>query len=202
MTPELLWGDLWVTFIRVMGWTILSWLIGGFLGFLAFRSSGFERLSLPFINLMRHISPFCWLPLIIVIAGIGEVSVGLILVLAMVFNAALQTREVLRGISRDVIGQAKLDGADGFGLLYHIELPYSASGLVDILRVLFSVGWTTVIAAEMLGVSSGMGYRLLDFRYLLRYREMLVYIGIIGLVGIIMDHLLLRAKRMLEYQTA
>jgi len=57
------------------------------------------------------------------------------------------------------------------------------------------VGWTALIAAEMLGVKSGLGYRLLDFRYLLRYREMLAYIALIGGIGLLADYLLLAWRR-------
>ena len=90
--------------------------------------------------------------------------------------------------------QAKLDGAAGWRLFREIELPLSLSGILDIYRVLWGVGWTAIIAAEMLGVRSGMGYRLLDFRYLLRYKEMLGYIAVIGGVGIIIDLLLQKLK--------
>jgi len=54
------------------------------------------------------------------------------------------------------------------------------------------LGWTVIIAAEMLGVNSGMGFRLLDFRYLLKYPEMLIYFIIMGLTGIIIDSILKR----------
>jgi NitT/TauT family transport system permease protein len=52
---------------------------------------------------------------------------------------------------------------------------------------MWAVGWSTVIAAEMLGVSSGLGFRLLDFRYLLAYPQMLFYMLVIGLIGVVSD---------------
>ncbi|MDP2172335.1 MAG: ABC transporter permease subunit [Candidatus Cloacimonadaceae bacterium] len=178
-------------------WTSLSWLLGAGIGYWAYKSRLSEKLMLPVVNLMRHISPFCWLPLIILISGIGELSVGLVLLLAMLFNAIVISISVFRGIPRDLIENACLDGACKRSLLKHIELPLSLSGLIDLYRVLWSVAWTTIIAAEMLGVSSGLGYRLLDFRYLLRYKEMLTYILVIGIIGIVTDYALLALKKKL-----
>ena len=193
--------DVVVTLGRVTLWTTLSWLSGMTLGFICFRSKGLNCLLLPLVNFIRHISPFCWLPLIIFLSGIGEISVGITLLISMVFHCVIITIEMLRSIPRDIIEQARLDGTNGWTMLRHIEIPLNKTGIIDIFRVLWGVGWSAVIAAEMLGVSSGMGYRLLDFRYLLRYREMLIYILVIGMIGVGTDFLLQRLKRLLPMTT-
>jgi len=193
--------DLAVTLGRVTLWTTLSWLLGMIIGFVCFRSKVLNWLLLPPVNFIRHISPFCWLPLIIILAGIGEISVGITLLISMAFSCVIITIEMLRSIPREIIEQARLDGIDGWKMLWYIELPLSRAAIVDIFRVLWGVGWSAVIAAEMLGVSSGMGYRLLDFRYLLRYREMMIYIIVIGLIGVGTDFLLQRLKRLLPMTT-
>ncbi|MDD2331044.1 MAG: ABC transporter permease subunit, partial [Candidatus Cloacimonetes bacterium] len=97
----------------------------------------------------------------------------------------------LNSLPKDMIEHALMDGAYGINLIRYIEIPLCGRALSNIFRIIWSVGWSAIIAAEMLGVQSGMGYRLLDFRYLLRYREMFIYIGIIGLIGIVTDYLLL-----------
>ncbi len=188
------WSDLWQTLARTIIWTIVSWMAGLGIGYGLYRYSWVNRITLPIVNFLRHISPFCWLPLIIMISGIGEISVGLVLLLAMLFNAILLSSEIFHSLPRDVREQASLDGAGKRHLFWHIELPLAVSPLIDLFRVLWSVAWTTIIAAEMLGVQSGLGYRLLDFRYLLRYNDMLVYIVVIGGIGIATDYLLLHLK--------
>jgi len=187
--------DLGLTFSRVMVWTLIAWLLGILFGLMAYKSRVINGIMLPINNLFRHISPFCWLPIVIIISGIGELSVGLILLMAMLFNSILMTQEALNGIPRDLLEHAYLDGAHGWGLIWEIELPLIWRNLIDIFRVLWSVGFSTVIAAEMLGVKSGLGYRLLDFRYLLRYQEMFFYILIIGIIGILMDYILIFLRR-------
>jgi len=153
-----------------------------------------QRYSMPLINLFRHISPFCWLPLIILMMGIGEIAVGMVMILAMVFSGIITNLEALFNIPKAVKEQGSIDGARRLRLFWNIELPLAMGGMINSFRILWSVGWTTIIAAEMLGVKSGMGYRLLDYRYLLQYRQMLVYIAIIGSIGIITDWVILKFR--------
>jgi ABC-type nitrate/sulfonate/bicarbonate transport system permease component len=187
-------SDIAITTTRVFAWTSLAWLAGMLLGYPSAKSRRMYQLILPVINLFRHISPFCWLPLVIMISGIGEFSVGIILFLAMFFNALILVVEIINSVQRQYLEQAALDGASSWYIFRDVELPLIMGEFVNLYRVLWSVGWVTVIAAEMLGVSSGMGYRLLDYRYLLLYKEMLVYIALIGLIGIGTDYALLMLK--------
>jgi len=194
-----LWTDLAVTLLRVAVGTTLSWLAGLGLGFLCYRYRMVNRLLMPPVNFIRHVPPLAWLPGIIILAGIGEVAVGLVLLFSMSFNGVIVSKELFRGLPRETIEQARLDGAHGIKLLLGIELPLAAAGMIDLYRVLWGVGWSVVIAAEMLGVSSGMGFRLMDFRYLLRYGDMLIYIMTIGLVGVGWDLVLSRIRTGLEH---
>lgn len=190
--------DLVITFSRVLIWASVAWAMGLLLGYLAYRNRSLKVALLHVVNFLRHISPYCWLPLIIIAFGIGEAAVGITLLLSLVFHSVIIALELFNSLPKVVMEQAKLDGATGWKLFKEIELPLSLSGIMDIYRVLWGVGWTAIVAAEMLGVRSGMGYRLLDFRYLLRYKEMLVYIIVIGGVGITVDLLLIRLKAGLD----
>lgn len=196
MSLHVLVQDLLITLGRVGIWTIVAWVLGIAIGIGSYRHAGIYRFVLPIVNLFRNISSFCWLPLIIMVSGLGELSVGLVLLLAMVFNAIILTVESMRSIPAVYKEQASLDGASGSEIFWSIELPIIYTAFIDLFRVLWSVAWVTVIAAEMLGVQSGMGFRLLDFRYLLMYRQMIGYILVIGITGVLVDYLLIRFKRL------
>lgn len=138
--------------------------------------------------------------MIILVAGIGEWPVGIVLLFSMLFNAIIISTGIFQGMQRDILDTAALDGASRRMILRYIQLPLALPELVNLYRVLWSVAWTAIIAAEMLGVQSGLGYRLLDFRYLLQYKEMLQYIAVIGGIGIAADYLLLHIhKRLSDY---
>ena len=183
-------SDLAISCARVLVWTTLSFFAGAALGYLCLRLRPVRLIIMPLVNFRRHVSPFCWLPIIIILWGLGEAPVGTVLVSAMLFNAIVISVGLFGRISRDIVDTASLDGAGVWPLFKSIELPLAIPELIELYRVLWSVGWTAIIASEMLGVSSGMGYRLLDFRYLLQYREMLIYILVIGAVGILADYLI------------
>lgn len=182
---------------RVVLATVVSFFLGLIMAYLCYRDRSLHKIILAPVNFLRHISPFCWLPLIILLAGIGEVSVAAVLILAMLFNAVVIGIGIFQSLPGDVLDTAALDGAFGLALLRDIELPLLRAQFIDLFRVLWSVGWTALIAAEMLGVQSGLGYRLLDFRYLLMYKEMILYIALIGVIGIVTDYLLLYWQRSL-----
>ena len=193
-----LWQDLMISLGRVLLWTSLSFILGIALGYLSYRSKSLNIILLPLVNFFRHISPFCWLPLIIMAAGIGDWPVGIVLLFSMLFNSIIISHGIFKKIPRQHLDTASLDGASQNRILQHIILPLSLPEMVDLYRILWSVGWTAIIAAEMLGVHSGLGYRLLDFRYLLQYKEMLQYIVVIGAIGIATDYLLLRWQKRIE----
>jgi len=187
--------DLLKSSIRALLWTSVAFLLGSCLGYLCHFSGPLKRLMMPLVNFMRHISAFCWLPVIILIWGIGELSVGVVLLSAMLFNAIVISCGIFSRLHQDLVDTACLDGAGTWALFENIELPLAIPDLIELYRILWSVAWTAIIAAEMLGVSSGMGYRLLDFRYLLQYEAMFGYILVIGSMGVSTDYLLCRLIR-------
>lgn len=190
--------DLLFSLFRVVLSTVISYFLGVLIAYTCYKSRRLKRIVIIPVNFLRHISPYCWLPLIIMFAGIGEIAVGIVMLMAMLFNAIVIGNGIFSALPVDVLESAALDGAYGMRLIRYIEHPLLYESLIDLFRVLWSVGWTALIAAEMLGVQSGMGYRLLDFRYLLMYKEMLAYIAVIGTIGIITDYLFLSWQKTLK----
>ena len=83
--------------------------------------------------------------------------------------------------------EAAVNGTHGFNLFWHIEMPLALPKLVYSFRILWGLGWGTIVAAEMLGVTSGLGFRLLDYRYLLKYENMVIYLLVMGVMGVLLD---------------
>ncbi len=187
--------DSLITTSRVLFWSLLAWILGIMFGILFRNHQLLYRIGIYPINFIKQISPFAWLPLAIILFGLGEWSVGFVLLISMIFPSMIMTVELFRHLPQSILEEAKSAGAHGWYLLFHIELPLSMKGLITHYRLLWSIGWNTVIAAEMLGVSQGLGYRILDFRYLLAYRSMIIYIIIIGMIGIISDKIIKSVAR-------
>jgi len=187
ISAETILQDLAYTFSRVTVISILAWLFAIIGGWLLNHVNCIRVLTVPGINFVRHISPFAWFPFAIIWFGLGEKPVSFILFVTLFFPALIAIREMFADINRDYLDEAKVCGAKNWQLFYHIELPLIKVSLVNFFRILWGLGWTVVIAAEMLGTAVGLGYRLLDFRYLLYYEEMIIYLIIMGCVGVLID---------------
>lgn len=190
MDLSILLKDIAYSLTRVAVTTFISWICCIGVGVVLHKIRVLYKICLPLINFFRQISPFVWLPFAIMLVGLGELPIGLVLFSAMFFPGVIMVFEVIDNFPKDVYEEAVTSGANHIQLLFKIELPVLWKQLVNIFRLLWSMGWSTVIAAEMLGVSQGLGFRLLDFRYLMEYKMMLVYILIIGIIGIVSDRLI------------
>jgi NitT/TauT family transport system permease protein len=192
MDMTMVFTDIGYTTSRVAVTAIVSWLGCLGIGLLMHKFRLVNLICLPVVNFLRQISPFVWLPFAIILFGLGELPIGVVLITAMFFPGVIMMFEAIGSFPKDVYEEAITAGAHSHQLFFRIELPMLWNQLINIFRLLWSVGWSTVIAAEMLGVSKGLGFRLLDFRYLLEYKSMLLYIIIIGLIGIMSDRLFRR----------
>jgi len=183
--------DFIFSFLRVTIIALVAWVAAIFLGKLLHSILWLKILFLPAINFIRHISPFAWLPFALIWFGLGETPAAFIMFTALFFPALILTAEIFDHILPEYSEEAYICGASAWQRFVFVELPLLKIEFINLFRILWGLGWTTVIAVEMLGVNQGLGYRLLDFRYLIQYDNMIVYLIIMGTTGIILDHLLL-----------
>jgi NitT/TauT family transport system permease protein len=183
----LLGHDLARSFGRAGSACLAAWGGAALLGYLLWARPLADRLLLPVVNFVRAIPPLAWLPFAIFWFGLGEAPVFFILLVALFFPCLIAARDAFAQVDRDFVDEARVLGAGGWRLFGQVMLPLALPALLTLLRVAWGLGWGTVIAAEMLGVQSGLGFRLLDFRFLVQYPPMLVYLVVMGLVGIGVD---------------
>jgi len=183
-------SDLGISFVRVTLAALLAWITAIVAGALLNNHHHLRTLCSPLINLIRHISPFAWFPFAIIWFGLGERPIAFVLIITLFFPALVAAREIFADIPREYLDEAKVCGANMLQLFMHIEIRLTVVPLINLLRILWGLGWTAVIAVEMLGTAKGLGYRLLDFRYLLYYEEMILYIVVMGAIGVLVDKFL------------
>ncbi len=192
ITIHTLLMDLSYSFVRVTFISLLAWVAAIIFGAILKNNNYLRLLTNPAINLIRHISPFAWFPFAIIWFGLGEYPIAFVLLVTLFFPALLAAREIFSDIPQEYIDEATVCGANMLQLFFYVELRLTIVQLINLFRILWGLGWTAVIAVEMLGTAQGLGYILLDFRYLLFYEEMILYIAIMGIVGVLIDHGLAR----------
>lgn len=139
------------------------------------------------LDLMRFVPPIAVGPIAIMLFGIGDVPAIAIVAFGAFFPVYQSIRFGLTQIERDHMEIAYCFGANRWIKLRHIIFPglieYAMSGL----KIGMGIGWFCVVAAEMLGASSGLGFRLQNMSLNLNSAGMWFYILIIGLIGLAMS---------------
>jgi NitT/TauT family transport system permease protein len=190
---QIMFIDFLYSFIRVTCAAFIAWIAAIVIGKLLHFSYWLKSITLPALNFIRHISPYAWLPIAIIWFGLGETPAAAILLTALFFPAVIMTTEIYEQVQKEYKEEARINGASDMQVFLLVELPLLKVEFINLFRILWGLGWTTVIAVEMLGVKQGLGFRLLDFRYLLQYENMVIYLLLMGSSGILIDHLLLKS---------
>lgn len=173
--------------LRVLGGFTLAALAGIPAG-LAMGTSRIARGILdPPIEFYRPLPPLAYLPVMIIWFGIGEPSKVLLIVLACFAPVALAARAGVRSASADQINAARSLGASRWQVLRHVVLPAALPEILIGLRIGMGVGWTTLVAAEMVAAQAGLGQLVLNASNFLRTDVVLMGILVIGLFAALFE---------------
>jgi len=152
----------------------------------------------PLIQVFRTISPISWIPLAILWFGIGDLPAIFIIFISSFFPILIATIHASKEIDPVLLRVAKNFGAHGRKLFLHVILPASFPYIVIGLRISLGISWVVIVAAEMVGLQSGLGYLIMDARNFLRTDFVMAGMVVIGIIGFILDRLMLYAERQVE----
>jgi ABC-type nitrate/sulfonate/bicarbonate transport system permease component len=157
----------------------------------------------PIIEILRPIPPIAWIPLSILWLGIGNAQNQFIIFLGIFFPLLINTIQGVKNIEPNLVRAARCLGASEWQILKRVVLPASLPQILTGVRIGFGVGWMALVAAELVGASSGLGFLINDARSLLKTDVVILGMLTIGVVGLLID-LLIRiiAKRVLPWSLA
>ena len=124
--------------------------------------------------------PLAYLPLMIIWLGIGETSKITLLALAMFAPIVLSAQAGVRSVSQERINAALSLGATRLQLLREIVLPSALPEILTGIRISLGVGWGTLVAAELIAATRGIGYLIMSAAQFLATDVVFVGIGIIA----------------------
>lgn len=179
-----------VSFIRVFEGFFLALIAGFTLGILA---SVFRKVNIFtdfIIQIIRPIPPIAWIPLAILWFGIGENSKIFIIFLGAFFPIFVNTMDGVHNIEAKYFELAQAYGVSKTKLIKLIVIPGALPSIMTGIRLGIGNAWVCVVAAEMIGATSGVGYMLSDGRSLSRPDVVILGMLLVGIVGKIMDDLL------------
>lgn len=141
----------------------------------------------PLMEILRPIPPLAWIPLSILWFGVGETQNQFIIFLAIFFPILLNAISGVKSIEPNLIRAARCLGANEWDILYRVVLKAALPQIVTGIRIGLGVGWMALVAAELVGATSGLGFLINDARTVLRTDYVIVGMGTIGLIGLLID---------------
>lgn len=148
----------------------------------------------PWIQFFRTIPPLALLPLVLVLLGIGELPKIFVIFLAAFLACVISTYQGVVSVDRTLINAARVLGAKDGRIFVRVVVPASTPFILVGMRVGLGSAWATLVAAELLAAQAGLGYRMQQAQ--LYYDLATIFVGIIaiGILGLVMDRLLLLAE--------
>lgn len=183
--------------MRVSAGYLLAVAAGVPLGMLMGGYATFARAANPVVQVLRPISPLAWIPVAIVLFGVGEAATVFLIFLAAVFPIAVAAMNGVGSVPAVVRLAGRNFGLSGPALLYRVIFPAALPQLLVGLRVALGVAWLVVVAAEMIAVDSGLGYLVIDARNAgQRYDLVVAAMLLIGIIGLALDLAARRLERL------
>lgn len=203
-SPQAVWAQLLdvsqegfadATLLKHIGWSALR-VFGAFL--LAVLTAipvgilmGVNRVARgifdPLVEFYRPLPPLAYLPLVVIWMGIGEGSKVLLIYLAMFAPLALSARAGVKSVAIEQIHAAYSMGASRTQVLKHVIMPAALPEVLTGMRIAIGFGWTTLVAAEMVAATAGLGFMVLTASKFMATDVVIMGILVIGAMALLFD---------------
>ena len=180
---------------RVFGAFLLACIIGIPLGIGMGMSPLIRGVFDPPIEFYRPIPPLAYLPLMIIWFGIGETSKVLLIFLSVLAPVALGARSGVKSAAIEQIHAAYSFGASRWQVMVQVILPSALPEILTAMRIGIGFGWTTLVAAEMVAATKGLGYMVLTASQFLQTSTVIMGIIVIAIIAYAFDMLMRIVER-------
>jgi len=180
-------GHIWDSFLRVFlgltGGIILGVPLGLFMGLNRFAKGFFD----PLVELYRPVPPLAWAPLVITVFGIDNLGKVFLLFMVSFSIMIISARAGASGTQLSKIHAAHSLGASRWQILREVIFPNSLPEILTGVRVAVGMCWGTLVAAEFLAGTSGIGFVENVARKYMQYEVIWITIFVMGMLGLIFD---------------
>lgn len=156
-----------------------------------------RRLFEPWLQFLRMVPPLAVIPLAVVLLGIDETPKVFVIFLASFLAAVVSTFQGVVSVDVTLINAARVLGAGDLQLFRGVVVPASTPFILVGMRVGLGAAWATVVAAELIAAQGGLGFRMQQAQLYYDLPTIFVQLIAIGVIGLVMDRLLLLTERRL-----
>jgi taurine transport system permease protein len=193
-------STLWAHVNASLSVVMTGWLLAGMVGVpLGIAMAWWRRLRwivFPLFQLVRPVPPLAWIPLAIVWLGIGDTARVAVVFIAALVPWLMNSMQAVYSIDAVLVAAARTLGASERQIVTRVVCRTALPTLVAGARIALGNAWTTLIAAELLAASAGLGYIALNAARTLETGVLLVAMGIIGLLGALFSVTMHKATRL------
>ena len=180
---------------------LAGWAVAGIVGVpLGIAMAWWRRLKwivFPVFQILRPIPPLAWIPLTLVWMGIGDAARVTVVFIAALVPWVMNSMQAVYSVDRLLIDAGKTLGASDRQILTRIVCRTALPTLVAGARIALGNAWTTLIAAELLAATAGLGYVALNASRMLDTDVLLLAMLVIGILGGLLSLVMQLATRVL-----
>ena len=184
------WGDVASSLTSAGIGFLLGFVIGVPVAFLMAWYRPFRFIVEPWIQFIRNIPPLAYVPLVVIAVGIGRTPQIVVICLATFLTICITVFQGVINVDETLIKAARVLGANDTLLFVRVIFPATTPFIITAIRLGISVALTTLIAAESTGANAGLGMRIRALRSSFDVEAMMLYIIVVGIIGMAAEKIL------------
>jgi nitrate/nitrite transport system permease protein len=196
-----------------IGWNVLSSLqrgaigfgvaalVGIPMGFLLGRFTFMNRMFDPIISLLRPVSPLAWLPIGLLVFQKADPAATWTIFICSIWPMILNTAQGVQRVPQDYLNVARVLGLPETKIITRILFPAVLPYMLTGIRLSIGTAWLVIVAAEMLTGGVGIGFWVWDEWNNLKVEHIVIAIFVIGIVGLVLETMLLLLAKRFTYES-
>ncbi|MFA7109181.1 MAG: ABC transporter permease [Sphaerochaetaceae bacterium] len=190
-----LFQNIWASFKLAMVGFFLALVIGLPLGLLMGWYKPVDKFVRPIFEIIRPLPPIAWIPIIIVLLGIGTVAKSFIIFFTTFVPIVINSYTGIKGTKQVYIDLAKTCGYSNWKVFKTVGVPSAMPLAFAGMQIALGNGWGTLVAAEMLASSEGLGYMIFMGRNFGRIDIIIAGMFVIGIIGLFLTSIIDRIEK-------
>ena len=178
----------------------LAALVGIPMGFVIGRFEFINRMISPLISLLRPVSPLAWLPIGLLVFKSANPAAIWTIFICSIWPMIVNTAVGVKSVPEDYLNVARVLKLSEWKVITRILLPAVLPYMLTGVRLSVGTAWLVIVAAEMLTGGVGIGFWVWDEWNNLNVTHILIAIGVIGIVGLLLEQLLVALARRVTFE--
>ena len=177
----------------------LAALVGIPMGFILGRFAFLNGMAAPIISLLRPVSPLAWLPIGLMVFKAANPAAIWVIFISSIWPMIINTAVGVQRVPQDYLNVARVLNLSEWKVVTRILFPATLPYMLTGVRLAIGVAWLVIVAAEMLTGGVGIGFWVWDEWNNLNVEHILIAIFVVGIVGLLLEQLLLLVARRFNY---